>query len=159
MPRVALEIQADFENISRLSLLNREEFPWRLRVRCTSCGEETAKEVVFHADDRVEQARGATVNLCVRCRLCERENSISVLDESRGVYTEADSGQWVQFSLFECRGLEPVSWSCADELDIQGTEGFTFEDAALESWEFFGYDEQLKHEVSITGFQYRFVKL
>mmetsp|Transcript_2787 Transcript_2787/g.5132 ORF Transcript_2787/g.5132 Transcript_2787/m.5132 type:complete len:161 (-) Transcript_2787:198-680(-) len=159
MPRVALELKADLQGISYFEPLDPTTFAWRFRLRCTSCGEETPNPVVFSSTDSVERRRGTPVNLEIRCKLCGRENDITVLtNQTTPRYSSTANGDWTRFSSFDCHGLEPISWFCLGEMHVVGDGGFVFDDASLDEGEFFGYEENINSEASITNLEYRFSK-
>ncbi|KNC84955.1 hypothetical protein SARC_02846 [Sphaeroforma arctica JP610] len=103
-----LQIKADLENVTDLTT-DPDDFRWYLKVRC-GCGEENNKWLYLEADDFTEipGARGGEANLVVKCDLCSRTNSISLVDKPVRAYTK--SGEYQTIAAFDCRGVEPIAF-------------------------------------------------
>lgn len=157
MPKFVLQLSAQLQGVS--SFATPSEYPWHVTLGCGNCGEKTGKPVVLSSADHVEGIRGATVNMRITCKLCSRVNDVKVIEEGKP-YTSENAPEWGSFVVVECRGLELLDVAFADDvpLTILGAEGFVFEDAFIEDGEFYGYDEKLSAEASITELRTRVVR-
>lgn len=155
MPKIRLEVSAQLNNIT--SVKTPEDYPWHISFQCTSCGEKRDRPVVISSSDEVDGIRGAVVTMKLTCKLCSRVNDIKIVRE--GEYTEEQSPNWGEFLLLECRGLQPVDWIASEDvpLEITSVNG-PLEDCFLENGEFYGYDEKLAQEATVTEFRTRFKK-
>ncbi|KAA8498639.1 UPF0587 protein [Porphyridium purpureum] len=159
MPIFTLEVRAHLDGVA--SVTAGADYDWMLWFTCTNCGEKTDNALVFHESDKVEQVRGAVVNLQVKCKFCERVNDASIVTHkaSPHTYTSAYAPDWHPFCEFEARGMQPAAWEMMPGLAIVGESGVKFDESVLEStgstYEFFGYDEKAKASVSITEWEYR----
>jgi len=149
MPKLALELRAELTNVR--SLTAPANYPWHLTIKCTSCGETTAKPIVISADDVVEGIRGGDVTARLKCKLCARVNDVVLLpgehvygadggdggadggdEDADGVDGAAAEGGvgaaprrpgWARFALLDCRGIEPVAWVVADDVPMEVVAG------------------------------------
>ncbi|KAI0561128.1 hypothetical protein FGB62_92g022 [Gracilaria domingensis] len=156
MPKFSLQISAQLSNIT--SVEPPEDYPWHLILQCTSCGERTSKPVVLSTAEEVEGIRNAVVNLRLTCKLCGRVNDVKILKQH--TYLEEKAPDWGELLTFECRGLQPVEWIIADDVPLEIlASGGPLEDGFIEDGEFYGYDEKLGDEASVTEMKKRFEKL
>mmetsp|Transcript_5119 Transcript_5119/g.10836 ORF Transcript_5119/g.10836 Transcript_5119/m.10836 type:complete len:179 (+) Transcript_5119:26-562(+) len=178
MPVFELRVRCEVENVS--SLIADASFAWRVRVRCTNCGEDSPHPLVLYATDSVKLTRGGEASAQYKCKLCGRQNDISLVkDEAQSEYVvttvdddDDDSGAsgrrknnkkdtdgWRPFAKFECRGMQPTAWEFDEDLIVVAGSGFRFEDATFEDNDFYGYDEVGKQESSVTELESEFRKL
>lgn len=163
MPKFRLEVQAQLQGVSSFSIPTEEadSYQWFISLLCGSCGEKTAKPVVVAREDEVEGIRGASVSLKISCKLCSRVSDLTIQNSVKSKYTSGDSPNWASFLDLEARGIEPVAITMNEDtpLSVKGTEGFEAEDAFIVDGEFYGFDEKLSCEMSITEFASRIVKV
>lgn len=188
---IELQVQAELSNVA--SLTAPPNYPWHLTIKCTACGEVTPKPVVISADAVVEGIRGGDVTARLKCKLCGRVNTVLLLpgDHVYGVGGGAAGGEaaddddavdgqaleggvgaaprrpgWTPFASFDCRGVELVAWTVADDVAFEAVAGggAPVEDGAtIEDGEWYGYDEGVGGagggEMAVTDWEYRFVKV
>lgn len=157
-----VEVQGQLKGVKAVSIPRESaaEYPWRLKLRCGSCGEQTEKPVVVSASDETEGIRGATVSLKITCKLCRRVNDLTILP-SESVYTFDDCPNWKPFLSLEARGTEPMDVEFADDynLSVVGEDGFEADGAQIVDGEFYGYDENLSKEMEVTEWKMRVSKI
>jgi Eukaryotic protein of unknown function (DUF866) len=158
MPKFLLEVKAQLQGVAAFSV-DHDSYPWYISLRCGSCGEETRKPVVVSRSDNVEGVRGASVGMKISCKLCSRTNDITILP-GKSEYTSTDSPSWKPFLEVEARGTEPTTIEFSDEvpLSMKGEGKFAASDALIVDGEYYGYDEELSQEISVTEFETRVVK-
>lgn len=158
MPKFVLEVRAQLQGVKSVAV-NDDNYPWYISLRCGSCGEETAKPAVLSRSDDVEGIRGASVGMKISCKLCKRTNDLTILPGA-SVYTSADAPSWKPFLEVEARGTEPTAIELNDEVPLStlGDGGFVAQDVIIADGEFYGYDEDLSQEMSITEFECRVLK-
>lgn len=158
MPKFSVQVQAHLHGVKSVAVPseNAADYPWHISLRCGSCGEATERPVVVSRSDQAEGIRGATVSLKISCKLCRRVNDLTVLP-SESVYTSEDSPNWKDFLTLEARGVEPLDVELADNFDlsITGENGFQAEEAQIVDGEFYGYDENLGKEMTVTDWKMR----
>lgn len=158
MPRFVVNVSAELQNIE--SIKTPEDYPWYVSFVCGNCGERPPKPIVLRSSETVEGIRGASVNLRMTCKFCDRANDVAILSEDME-YTSSNAPEWGPLLKIECRGIEPIDVTLADDvpLEIIGTDGFVFEDAFIQDGEYFGWDEKNKVEASITEFRLKVDKV
>jgi hypothetical protein len=82
MVKIGLQFKATTEGITNLKA-SGEDFRWYLKLRCNSCGSENDKWVYITLleEQPLKGGRGSA-NLVTKCKLCSRENSLSILEDS-----------------------------------------------------------------------------
>lgn len=158
MPKFFLEVKAQLQGVGSFAV-NDDNYPWYISLRCGSCGEETTKPVVVSRSDDVEGIRGASVGMKISCKLCSRTNDLTILP-GKSVYTSSNAPSWKSFLEVEARGTEPIAIEFSDDspLTLKGDSGFSADDALITDGEFYGYDESLSQEMSVTEFESRVTK-
>ncbi|XP_025110791.1 UPF0587 protein v1g245604-like [Pomacea canaliculata] len=160
MPKVALQIQAQMENITNLKT-EGDDFRWYLKLKCENCGEETPDYVYLTASENYPLAGGrGDASLVLKCKLCKRENSIDIIPDSFAPYTAEDAGKFKTIVKFDCRGVSPTEFSPRVGWIAEGTESGTPFSIDLSEKEWYDYDEKAGESVSISeaGFQFVHVK-
>eukprot|EP00002_Diphylleia_rotans_P022993 TRINITY_DN4517_c0_g1_i1.p1 TRINITY_DN4517_c0_g1~~TRINITY_DN4517_c0_g1_i1.p1 ORF type:complete len:159 (+),score=35.67 TRINITY_DN4517_c0_g1_i1:110-586(+) len=145
-----LEICADLENIASLKV--QKDHDYFLKIVCKSCHEEFPNAVSINPQEQVEVpgSRGIA-NLVIRCKNCQREHSMSVVEKSQQSYTEEHAGSFRPMLQVESRGVEIVNWELRDGfyVEISGS-GKVFEDVDLhEDW--YEYDDVSQASVSVSN--------
>nr|CAG4645923.1 EOG090X0HQJ [Lynceus sp. MCZ IZ 141354] len=158
MPLISLRIKASLENVTKLAPTSVDDFQWFLKLKCTSCGEETEKFVAFSVEDEhpLKGGRGSA-NMVYKCKLCSRENSIDIVKDSLLPYENQDN-QFSKLITFDCRGLEPTAFDFSEGWMCEGLEtGTKFMDVDL-SDDWAEYDEKGKCTVGVYEKGFEFVK-
>lgn len=170
MVKIGLQFSAFLENVTDLKPED-EEFRWYLKLKCNSCGEVPDKwQYVTQTESCDLKGGRGSANAVVKCKLCSRENSIDILNETVATYSQTDSGKFKTIVAFDCRGMEPVDfsprngWSCSgykvDEDDEDsGQTGSTFNDVDLADGEWADYDEKIEESTMISELKSQFIKL
>jgi hypothetical protein len=129
-----LLVKSDMENVSELKA-GSEQFQWFCTVICGNCNEERP-DVGISVDEKVEmQGSRGEANLCIKCKLCNREASIDVDPKGFGSY---NGGDFTRIARFECRGCTLDKWQPRDGFSCIGVNeegeptGTKFEDINLE---------------------------
>lgn len=183
MPTLALQLQADFGQVTGLVPADGVEAALLLPIECTSCHEAHPNPVALEPSNLtdLQKSRG-TANLVVHCPSCRRENSATFVVRQPGSRGDAPLGEaspwtpaapdadhttgWHTLCTVDFRGMNPLdtsidallsdssSWTCT------GTEsGTPFTDMQFDDGEWHDYDDKAGDEVSITEVQLRWQKV
>ena len=122
--------------------------------QCSNCAEvpDNWQHICAAESHPLKGGRG-NANCAIKCKLCSRENSCDIVQDSIKSYNNADSNKLKSIVTFDCRGMEPVEfsprdgWTCQgykdDEEDGEGQNtGTVFEDVDLSDKEWADYDEK-----------------
>eukprot|EP00899_Mesostigma_viride_P015210 jgi/Mesvir1/23690/Mv18643-RA.1 len=160
MPILDLQLKAELENLTNLK--PNDDIDWIIKVKCTQCGALSDKVSTLTRSETVDipNSRG-TAHLVQKCKLCERQGNISILDvPSKGhslTAEDAEAGKFVTIVSFECRGaIEPVELYPRDGFTAQGVESGKVFEVDL-SDDFSEYDEKAQASVGVYGVQHKFV--
>lgn len=160
MVKVGLQIKAQLENITNLAP-DGEDFRWYLKLKCANCGDVTPEYVYLNLleSQPLKGGRGSA-SLVLKCKLCARENSIDIIKESLGKYTDDDENKFKTIVVFDCRGVEPTDFSPRIGWVAEGVGTRTpFNDVNLTEKEWVDYDEKAKESVGIYEVEHNFVKV
>lgn len=85
MVKIALQISAQFENIEELKTCH-PDYAFYVKIRCSNCGEQDNKWHDITESERIgEDSRNPKgFNFFMKCKLCNRENSIDIVEGSNG---------------------------------------------------------------------------
>uniref|UniRef100_T1JP18 CXXC motif containing zinc binding protein n=1 Tax=Strigamia maritima TaxID=126957 RepID=T1JP18_STRMM len=160
MVKIGLQIQANLENVTDL-IAKGEDFRWHLKLRCLNCGEETDKwQYLTEVEKSPLKGSRGEASLVSKCKLCARENSIDIVDDSKKAYSNDDKNKLKTIIVFDCRGFEPSAFEPRNGWIARGVDtGTQFNDIDLTEKEWVDYDEKLKEPVGIYDVTYKFVKL
>ena len=160
MVKIALQIKAQMEGVTNLQANNDKE--WNFEVKCLSCGETHGTPVTFNRQEStsVKGSRGSA-SLVMKCKFCNRQNSIDVLEDTKavGTYTYEQTGKFGVFVVMDCRGMEPIDWLPGGDFECSGAETSSKFDVEFEEAEWTGYDEKSSQPVSITELEWNFTKI
>ncbi|KAI3382114.1 hypothetical protein SNEBB_009666 [Seison nebaliae] len=157
MPKFALQIKAQLTNITEISIEDVSTFNWYLKFKCCNCGAVSKEFQYFTEEDHVPlKGDRGTANYVVRCRLCDRKNSVSILPDTLTSYSANDEFQTIVH--LECRGLEPVDFEPADGWSATN-ERSTFNDIDFSERDWCEYDEKLNDSVYISFQSHQFQKV
>ena len=170
MVKIGLQLKAFLECCTDLEPEEKGEFRWHLKLKCANCGEVTENFVyVTPAESQEVKGGRGSANCVIKCKLCSRENSLDIVDDSEKAYTMADNNGFKTIVTFDCRGVEPVEfsprngWKCKgykeDEEGEGSTTGTVFEDVDLSDLEWADYDEKSEESTCISELEFKFVKV
>lgn len=85
MGKIGLQISASLENVDALKT-NHPEYAFFVKIKCSNCGEETNKwHDITESEHTGEDSRNPKgFNFYMKCKLCNRENSIDIVEGSNG---------------------------------------------------------------------------
>ena len=169
MVKIGLQFKAFLEFVTEI-LPEGEDFRWYFKFKCSNCSEipEHHQYIARSESQALKGGRGEA-NLVMKCKLCGRDNSIDILEDSIKSYDAADSNQFKTIVVFDCRGVEPVEFSPRNGWNVKGykenddgegaTTGTLFEDVDLTEKEWADYDEKSDESTCISEMEFKFVKV
>ena len=174
MVKIGLQIRAQLENVTNLKP-EGDDFRWYMKLKCVGCGEVPGhwQYVTLSENAPLKGGRGQA-SAVIKCKLCNRENSIDILSETITSYSHADSqaNKFVTLVAFDCRGIEPIDYDprigwfahgykiATGEDDSEEREtGTIFNEIDLSDKEWADFDEKSGESVFISEFESSFVKL
>ncbi|KAL3267410.1 hypothetical protein HHI36_011539 [Cryptolaemus montrouzieri] len=160
MVRISLQINVTLEQVEEL-YTNYPNYTFLLKLKCLNCGECPDKwHDVIESNTFPSKTGKSDTHFSARCKLCGRENSLSIVDGTNAKYKNDDQGNFKSIVTFDCRGIEPVEFTPTDGWIVK-VEGSTklFEDVNLAEKEWVEYDEKINQSVGIYDFKFQFVKI
>ena len=164
MVKISLQIKVTLENIQELRPAG-PEFRWYLKVCCSNCREESEKWVYMSLSETVPSQKGHAVNHFVtKCKLCNRENTLTILEDSVKPFVVNDTDEHLEkfqtIVVFDCRGLEPSDFSPRAGWVAKAVDnGKEFTDVDLSEGEWVDYCDIIKQPVGIYDIEYRFERM
>ncbi|CCF50288.1 hypothetical protein NDA11_001103 [Ustilago hordei] len=170
MPRLALQLRAQFTNVTSL-LPSDPDHTLMLKLKCSSCHEEHSKLVGVTPSDQHEMTKGArgSANLVMSCNFCKKESSAKFDEPTqkeplwKTIEADQDSGaEWQTLCVLDFRGLEPVGFDPQGQWTCKGTDsGTVFDKVEFEEdgTEWLDYDEKAGQEVSIMELESRWQRV
>ncbi|XP_023716867.1 UPF0587 protein GA18326 isoform X2 [Cryptotermes secundus] len=130
-------------------------------MKCTACGESTNKWHDVSLSETVEDRTGhANMHYSAKCKLCVRENNLSILEDSIQVYTKSDHENFKTIVLFDCRGVELVDFDFRDGWSVVAEDsGQIYTDVDLSEKEWVEWDDKMKRSVGIYNIEHQFVHI
>jgi len=160
MVKIALQITCRLDNIEELKP-SGPEFRWCLKFICSNCGETSDKWNYVSLDESTPVQRGNGVNHFVsKCKLCSRENSMMIIEDSIQSFIADDQGKFKTIVKFDCRGIEPSDFSAREGWIARAAEGgkeFTEVDLSEGEWE--DYCDKIMEPVGIYEIKHRFERI
>ncbi|KAL5263186.1 hypothetical protein ACHWQZ_G008551 [Mnemiopsis leidyi] len=153
---VELQLRATLVNIESF-IAEGEDFRWYIKIKCSNCG-EVPEHFVYVSGDESSDVKGGrgTANLVAKCKMCSRENSMSIVEGSVKAYN-SDSEKFVSVVKFECRGIEPVDFSPRTGwVATAADSGASYTEVDLGEKEWCDYDENEDREVGIYDLSHQF---
>lgn len=84
MVKIALQIKATFENVEELHT-SHPDYTFLLKMKCLSCGEITDKwHDVIESHTIASKTGKSDIHFQAKCKLCGRENNLSIVEGSNG---------------------------------------------------------------------------
>ncbi|XP_055705034.1 UPF0587 protein GA18326 [Phlebotomus papatasi] len=162
MVKIGVQICATLENVEELKT-SHPNYAFFFKLRCNNCGESSDK---FHdvteadtvnADSRCPRG----YNFYAKCKLCNRENTVDIVEGSNVSYLAEDSGKFKTIVTLDCRGLEPTDFLPKSGWIVKAAEGGpTFEeDVGFDEDDWTDYDTKNSVSVGVYEFKSNFVKL
>ncbi|XP_011641457.1 UPF0587 protein C1orf123 homolog [Pogonomyrmex barbatus] len=160
MVKIALCILFKMNNVKEVRPEGRD-FQWCLKFVCTNCSEKSDTWNYLSLDEEIPMQRGSGVNHFVsKCKLCSRENSVMIIEDSIKSYTAKDQDQYKPMVTFDCRGIEPIDFSAREGWTIQTVnEGSKFDAVDLTEGEWEDFCDKIFEPVSIFEIQHNFKKV
>ncbi|XP_070493364.1 UPF0587 protein GA18326 isoform X2 [Chironomus tepperi] len=157
---ISLQISCMFENIEEIK--TGYNYSYFLKLRCNNCGES---DDVWHdicEEERTHQntrnAKG--FNMLIKCKMCSRENTIDIVEDSNDIYLEDDTGKFKPIVTFDCRGIEPIDFDPREGFVVKSSNnGNTFVNVEIENGDWCDFDEKNGNSVAISEFKSNFVKI
>ncbi|EQC36979.1 hypothetical protein SDRG_05800 [Saprolegnia diclina VS20] len=152
-----LYVKADLENVGSIEApaLHR----WCLDIK-EPTGDET-REGIWVSDEEELEVSGSrgTAHFLMKWPGAKKESQLTVVRDIKKLtraISANDSGEYVPLVGFECRGIEPVSWSPEDGYKITCADsGTVFENVNLsEDWA--EYDEEGDQSVGVYAVEHKF---
>ncbi|PAV70739.1 hypothetical protein WR25_05372 [Diploscapter pachys] len=174
MPFLSMDLKCSMTGITNLTPNDPTNFRWHLKMKCTNCGEQPDhwQYVVANEILDIPGSRGEA-NLVEKCKLCGRQNTLSIVEDSYGTYKAEQNEKWQPMVTFDCRGVEPCDFDPRNDWVAEGTEtGTPFNDIDLtekvvknlvikglirwysQSWA--DYDEKASESTEIQDWEIRF---
>ncbi|KAJ0393540.1 hypothetical protein P43SY_000676 [Pythium insidiosum] len=153
-----LYVKADLENVETLEAPQHHR--WCIDVK-ESNGDEVREAVVVSDEELidVDGSRGE-VHFVLKWPGAKKQSQLTVVRDvkklTRAVRGE-DSGEFVPFVGFECRGLEPIAWHPGSGYTVTSAGGTAvFEDVDLaDDWA--DYDGEGEQSVGVYSVEHKFV--
>ncbi|XP_043477508.1 CXXC motif containing zinc binding protein [Leptopilina heterotoma] len=160
MVKIALQIKATLENIDELKT-SGVDFRWYLKFSCNNCGEVSEKWNYASLDESTPAQRGNGVNHFVsKCKLCSRENSMTIIEDSLKSYSSDDQGKFKTIVCLDCRGIEPCDFSAREGWIAKACDnGNVFADIDLAEGEWVEYCDKINSSVGIYEIESRFERI
>ncbi|XP_014225921.1 UPF0587 protein C1orf123 homolog [Trichogramma pretiosum] len=161
MVKIALKLKANLENIESLCPATSPDFRWYLKFTCNNCGEMSSKWNYASLSEETPAQRGSAVNHFVtKCKLCGRDNSLTILQETvRGIVAES-CGEFRQVAVFDCRGLEPKEFSAREGWVAKAVDGGkTFNEVDLSEGEWADYCDKINQPVGVYEIEHKFERV
>lgn len=105
--------------------------------------------------------RGNVVHhFVIKCKLCSRENSMTIIEDSVKSYTEEDQGKLKTIVVMDCRGLEPKEFSPRDGWVAKASNGGkTFDEVDLSDGTWADYCDKINLPVGIYDIEHSFERI
>eukprot|EP00923_Selenidium_pygospionis_P036196 GHVN01063511.1.p1 GENE.GHVN01063511.1~~GHVN01063511.1.p1 ORF type:complete len:161 (-),score=17.71 GHVN01063511.1:52-534(-) len=156
MVLVELCVKADLENVASIEL-PLPNHTWYLDVKQSNGDEVRHNCSISQAEEfEMTNSRGHA-NFLVKFEGSHHQSSINIVQDKRiHAYTAEDSGKFVPFVMFECRGAEPCAWHPRDGYTVKSTGGTTFNDVDLDDKDWTDYCEKSNESVGIYNLEWTF---
>lgn len=158
MVKISLSIKASLGCISELKP-SGNDFRWCLKLRCSNCGESSDKWNYLSLSEEVSLPHGQ-VHLTIKCKLCSRVNSVTIISDSIKSYLEEDQDKFKSIVTFDCRGVEPSDFSAREGWTAYTTDdGKIFQDVDLSEGEWSDYCDKTNQPVMIDEIEHKFDRI
>ena len=133
MPKFALRIKADLENIASFTWTENNQWCFK----CQNADASETCEAYLCKDDELELtgSRG-TAHFIKKWPGETNQSYLKLIDVKKVTgateYTAENSGEEVVILAVEARGLEPIEWVCKEDFTVTTAGGTTFEEVDIE---------------------------
>ena len=160
MVKIALQMKATMDNVKEFKS-SGADFRWYLKFTCNHCGEMSGKWNYVSLNKFTLAQRGNVINHFVsKCKICSRENTVTILEDTIRPYTVDDEGKFKTIVSFDCRGIEPTEFSARDGWTIKACDdGKVFTDVDLSEGEWVEYCDTTHRAVGIYEIETKFERL
>ncbi|XP_076247435.1 CXXC motif containing zinc binding protein [Calliopsis andreniformis] len=160
MVKIALQIKATLENIEEIKP-SGPEFRWYLKFTCCNCGEVSEKWNYVSLSEFIPAQRGnAVTHFTSKCKLCSRDNSMTILEDSIKPFVATDHDKFQTIVVFDCRGLEPSDFSAREGWTAKAVDdGKEFTEVDLSEGEWADYCDKIKKPVGIYDIEHKFERI
>lgn len=161
MVKIALRLKANLENVESLDPSPNPDFRWYLKFACNNCGEVSSKWNYVSLVEETPAQRGSAVNHFVnKCKLCARENSLTIVPDTIGGITADSCSQFKTVLVMDCRGLEPREFSAREGWVVKAADGGkTFTDVDLGEGEWADYCDKTNQPVGVYEIEHSFERV
>ncbi|KAF5270101.1 hypothetical protein FQA39_LY08513 [Lamprigera yunnana] len=106
----------------------------------------TESEVVESQSNHTEH------NFLAKCKLCGRENSLNIVKDSNGKFSNKSPNKFQSIVTFDCRGMEPVDFDPRTDwlAKVEGT-GKVYSEIDLSEKEWVEYDSDIKESIDLNS--------
>lgn len=160
MVKIALEIKATLDSIEELKP-DGPEFRWCLKFSCSNCHEKSEKWNYMSLSEEIPAQHSRDIyHFSVKCKLCSRVNTASIIADSIKSYTADDQGKLKTVVIFDCRGLEPCDFSARDGWIAKAVDnGKEFKDVDLSEGEWADYCDKTNQPVGVYEIEHNFQRI
>ncbi|CAG0913715.1 unnamed protein product [Notodromas monacha] len=157
--KIGLQIKARLEYVSKLNIQD-EAYLWVFKAKCTNCGEVTKHMDFTRFDEEALSGGRGHAMLHYKCKLCSRENHMSLLPLTLQPYYGIESENFKTIAEFDCRGLELVDFIPTKGWRVEVENSHKkFDDVDLAETEWMDYDDCAKVSVGVYELEHHFVKI
>ncbi|XP_076182760.1 CXXC motif containing zinc binding protein [Ptiloglossa arizonensis] len=160
MVKIALKIAITSQNIESLKT-SGNEFRWYLKFICCNCGEISEKWNYVSLNQSTPVQKGnAVTHFASKCKLCARENSMTILKDHVKPFFEDNKDKFQTIAIFDCRALEPNDFSAREGWIVKTIDnGTEFTDVDLSEGEWADYCDKIKCPVAIYKIEHKFERV
>ncbi|KAK3283790.1 hypothetical protein CYMTET_8531 [Cymbomonas tetramitiformis] len=154
---IALKIKCQMENVTNLHA--PPGYQWCLTVKQSDGSEEKGPVFVNEEEDIDLNGSKGTAHFVMKFEGSNKESYLNVVRDLKNVtkpYNEEDVGSWVTICVFECRGLEPITWHPQAGFNAQSTGGKRFEGEVDLTEDWCEYDDNKDLSLEITELEHCF---
>lgn len=152
MVKFNLKITAELSNVTDLEPLDSPESPYEytFKIECTRCREVHPKNVTINRFEQHEiTGSKGMASFVFRCLFCRSEHSAQIARTNEKLSGENSSANILEI---DARGIEFLEFYPEGQWTCKGAESpSVFMDVDLEDAEWYDYDDNKAHEVSITN--------
>ena len=158
MPKFQLRFKSQLEGIDKITIPT----DYRFNIDCQhpSSGEPYKNLWVSNEEELEIPGSRGTCNVLVK--VGDKRHGTIKMDFTKDFsYTSDMAGKFAPVCTFECRDLEPVSWSmAADDWIAYGVNEKTkFDEIEFDDGEWFDYDDEAAASVSIQELAFEFKRV
>ncbi|EGC38940.1 hypothetical protein DICPUDRAFT_148314 [Dictyostelium purpureum] len=127
MVKQSITLKAETEEIENIYPCTDKVF--FVKIKCSNCG-ETPDKFIGLDKSNIEVVGKSNVNLLMKCKGCNRENSI-VVEETNYSERTIESEKSFEIARFDCRGVEIEEFDPRDAWIVVSSSGKKYNDVDL----------------------------